>query len=826
MIPILFAASATAFTSNGIGRLSDARSCVVTEERNGPYTLTLEYPVNGVHFADLKHSNIIVAQPFQGGGLQPFRISRISRPIGGVVKVDAEHISYQLNHIPVMPFSAQGVQNALTAFKTNAAEACPFTFWTDLTSTSSFAIPEPSAIRSYLGGRRGSIIDVYGGGAEYEWDGYAVKLHSARGKDNGVTLRYGKNLLDLEQEENIESTYTGVCPYWMSTEGQLITLPEKVLHSANASNFPYQRTIPYDFTEAFENAPTVAQLREYANKFMTKNNIGVPNVSIDVKFINLADTAEYKDTLKALQTVNLCDTVTVVFEKLGVSTKAKVSKTEWDVLNERYKSITIGDRRSSLSKTIEDQMEKVDEATTASQVQANIDRATGVLGAGLRGHVVINRNADGYANEILFLDTENLYTARNVLRINMNGIGFSSTGYRGPYYQSWTIDGHFALGGNNNSYGDFEILDGSGKKLGEWNKDGLQFFDSAQKMLLKINHGGLYLYNTSGGVLAQLTNKGLDVFDGSIRGGYINIANNFTVDRNGKVNLKSGSININNKFVVNDRGVMKAVDGTFSGKITGGTINIGNGKFVVNENAELRATFTGGNITLGKNFKVTDKGIMTATGATFSGDIKASKITGSTFSGANGLFTVDENGKMKANGAEFSGDITGSKITGSSFESQKKDKAGSPMFQVTDSYFKFLDYYAYDNGAGAEGYYLEKKPGQSGTLGFGDKDGWLLWWNWRFPDASYPNPHDPDDVFLKLGFGIHEDVIFAYDLFLYNERSIFYDPDTERYWSVAECIENLYEDHVYPMERYTIPALTARVAALEQIIGSLGGGGS
>lgn len=594
MIPILFDSTATAFTSNGIGRLSDAKTCVVTEERNGPYTLTMDYPLNGARFSDIRHSNIIVAQPFQGGRLQPFRICHITRPIKGIVKVDAEHISYQLNHIPVMPFSAQGIKNALNGFKANAAEACPFTFWTDLTSTSSFSLPIPAAIRSYLGGRQGSIIDVYGNGAEYEWDGYTVKLHSSRGKNKGVTLRYGKNIIDLKQEENIENTYTGVCPYWVSTEGQLVTLPEKVVHSANAQNFPYQRTIPYDFSDVFDNAPTAAQLREYAQRFIVKNNIGVPNVSIDVKFINLADTAEYKDVFKSLQSVNLCDTVTVVFAELGVSTEAKVCKTEWDVLNDRYNSVTIGDKRSTLSTTIEDQMERVDEAPTTAQMHASIDRATGVLGAGLRGHVVINRNAEGFANEILFLDTDNLYTAKNVLRINMNGIGFSSTGYRGPYYQSWTIDAHFALGGVNNANGVFEILDSSGKAYGRWDKDGLKLFDNSQRMLLAINHGGLYLYNPSNPsqVLAQLTAQGLNIY-----GGYIKLGN---------------------KFEVRQDGTMTATGANFSGKITASTIDIG------------------------KNFHVNEKGELTATNAKFSGDIEGSKITGSRIESKGGQFIASE----------------------------------------------------------------------------------------------------------------------------------------------------------------------------------------
>ena len=161
---------------------------------------------------------------------------------------------------------------------------------------------------------------------------------------------------------------------------------------------------------------------------------------------------------------------------------------------------------------------------TSEEVQIDVDRATGVLQTGKSGFVVIGRNADGYANEIYFLDTNNMDTARQVLRINKAGIGFSSTGVSGPYYQSWTLDGHFSLGGVNNAYGDFEILDSSGNKLGEWDKDGLKFYDSAQHILMLLNHSGLYLKDTNNNTLAELTAAGLNIYKGTISGVTINIA--------------------------------------------------------------------------------------------------------------------------------------------------------------------------------------------------------------------------------------------------------------------------------------------------------------
>lgn len=518
MIPILFEPSDTVFNSNGIGRLSDAISCKVKEARNGFNELNMVYPLNGDHFKDLVKSGIIYGKPSARRGNQAFTIEKISRPINGRVSIFARHIRNRMGMIPVSPFSAGSLSAALAAFKTNAAEACPFTLSADFESSSSYAVPVPAAMLSYLGGQRGSILDVYGG--EWEFDNWSAILHRNRGQDNGYRIMYGKNLVDLKQEENILNTYTGIYPYWQSEE-TMVTLPEKVVHSAAAANWPYQRTVVKDFTEAFTNAPTAAQLRSYTESFIQRNDIGKPSVSLSVKWVNAQDTPEYKALLQS--NVDLCDTVEVYFSALGVSTKAKIIEYEWDMLQERYDSLEIGDRRETLALTIEEQLKTISMLPTKEQLNSTVDRATGVLNSGRRGHVIINRNAEGWANEILFLDNENLSAARNVIRINMAGIGFSSTGYQGPYYQSWTMDGHFSLGGVNNAYGDFQILDGSGKVLGEWDKDGLKFYDASatQKLLMLVNHGGLYLYDTNGGTLAQLTNQGLNVYKGTIQGATI-----------------------------------------------------------------------------------------------------------------------------------------------------------------------------------------------------------------------------------------------------------------------------------------------------------------
>lgn len=450
MKPILFDENANTFTTNGLGRL-DCQSCTVTEERNGQFELEMTIAESALHADQIVMNSIIVARASQGSGLQAFRVYQITKPLNGVFKVYANHISYQLSMIPTMPFSepasASACLNVLNKLKSNAVETCPFTFTTDVTTVASYTQKIPSSIRSRLGGIEGSVLDQFGG--EYEFDNYSVILHKNRGLTTPqVTLRYGKNIIDLNQEENIANTITGIVPFWADNEGtNVVTLPEKVVDSQYASHYPFKRTVPKDFSSDFDEEPTVAQLRTKAQAYVT--SIGIPVVSIKLSFVNLADTEEFKDLIP-LQSVNLCDNITVQFEKYGISTTAKIVKTVYDVLAERYESIEIGSLRSSLATTISEQ--NADTITTITskfeKVGTEIDNATAWLTSS-GGYVVAVKNNDGSWKELLFLDDNDIDDAVNVLRINENGIGFSSNGVSGPYTQAWTLDGRLVIGGTN-----------------------------------------------------------------------------------------------------------------------------------------------------------------------------------------------------------------------------------------------------------------------------------------------------------------------------------------------------------------------------------------
>ena len=438
MKPRLYPENETNFESNGLGPLSDALACTVEENRNGAFELSMEYPVTGVLFDELKHGSIIFVPPNDSSEPQPFRVYGKSTPLSGVVTVRAKHISYQLSHIPVSPFTAGSCAAALQGLKTNAVEPCPFDFWTDKETTATFTVTEPASARSLLGGVAGSVLDVYGG--EYEFNRYTVKLHKARGHDSGVVIAYGKNLVDIDQEESIENTITGVYPYYKDTNGNVLELPEKVVSSASAHNFPYPRTVPLDCSQEWQETPSVEQLRAYASAYVEKEGIGVPSVSLKVSFVPLWQTEEYKAIAPA-ERLNLCDIATVRFEKLGVNARAKVVQTVYDVLAGRYESITLGEASTNLADTIVAQDKAINAKADTSDLEAAAANASAWITGNKGGYVVLRRNADGQPYELLIMDKPTIEEATKVWRFNKSGLGYSSTGYNGTYGLAMTQDG-------------------------------------------------------------------------------------------------------------------------------------------------------------------------------------------------------------------------------------------------------------------------------------------------------------------------------------------------------------------------------------------------
>lgn len=437
MIPILYASTETAFTSNGIGKLTDARKCEVTEERNGQYELVLEYPVTGKLAASLQPGAYIYAIHDDHKTPQPFQIYEVSAPLEGFLTVNAWHISYALNYIIVKPFSAGSCSSALQAIPTNSVNTNNFTFWTDKSVTADFETTVPMSARAILGGSQGSILDVYGPG-EYEFDKLTVKLHANRGANRDVTIRYGKNLKSLDQSVDGSNVYNAVLPYWTNGEATVYATSLVVRTGETA-----KRAVALDMSGSFQDEPTVAQLTAAAQAYIDASSNYQVKENIKVDFVQLWQTEEYKNVAN-LQRVYLCDTVNVFYSKLGINATAKVIKVVYDTLRERYSEMELGEPRVSLSQQIQADVSEsiLAEVPSKSMMQNAIDHATQLISGGDGGYIKYHYAADGTPTEMLIMDSPLESTATNIIRLNQNGIGFSTDG-GSTYTSAWTIDGNF-----------------------------------------------------------------------------------------------------------------------------------------------------------------------------------------------------------------------------------------------------------------------------------------------------------------------------------------------------------------------------------------------
>lgn len=352
MIPILYDSNETAFTSNGLGRLTDCISCVVDEERNSVYECDFDYPINGANFDEIQCGRIIGVIHDDTGDVQPFDIVSYSKPINGIVSFHAVHISYRLKGYVVDQTNVNSLADALTKLKT-ATPSNPFTYEADFTSSGYAGAFNgiPKSVRQILGGVEGSILDTYGG--EYEWDRFRVILHRHRGDTVDFAIRYGVNMIDFNDDTDFQNTYTTAVPYWTGDDGnggQIVVKGSKI----DPGFVPYngqEKCVALDLSEKFENAPTVAQLEALASSMLTSKRVNLPKQSIKVDFVRLQDFGEYGQISNLLQ-CKLCDSIEVVFPDYSMSGFFKIVKTEYDVLEERFKTMELGSLSTTLSQAL------------------------------------------------------------------------------------------------------------------------------------------------------------------------------------------------------------------------------------------------------------------------------------------------------------------------------------------------------------------------------------------------------------------------------------------------------------------------------------------
>lgn len=521
MIPVLYTSEETAFESNGLGRLSDCVSCEVTEERNGIFECEFKYPITGRHYADIAIGNIIYCTHDETKTPQPFDIYKKTAPIDGIVTFNAHHISYRQSNIILQPFEAETCIQAFQRLNPNSINPNPFTYTTNKVVSADFKLTAPASVKSILAGSSGSILDVFGTG-EYKYDKFNVYLYLHRGEDTNITIRYGKNLVDLKEEIDTDGTYNAVVPYWQNIDtGELVTLPEGYIIASQGQavistwsiedgqyltdqngNVLQFTTVPtkivaMDMTSYFDNPPSESELRTAAQNRLNNSDAWIPNQNLSIDFVQWTD-----ETAELLQTVCLCDTVSVIYTELGVDVKTKVIKTVYDVLAERYSKIELGDPLQSFADVI--MSETVDQLPRSPMFQkvmeSAIEKASNMLVHGnTDSYVIIHTGSTGAPDEIYILDDPDPENAVNVIRMNRNGIGFSHDGLNGSYFSAWTIDGSFVadfitagtMSADRIRTGKLLAVDGESY----WDLDDGEFYTATNNASVKINNGAIMCYS-------------------------------------------------------------------------------------------------------------------------------------------------------------------------------------------------------------------------------------------------------------------------------------------------------------------------------------------
>jgi phage minor structural protein len=355
ILPRLYKAGTIDFSNNGLGVITEAVDCTVTQGL-GSSVLEMKYPISGKFFEKLQWGTIIFAQPEPDAEPQPYSVYRIKKLNGGLVYIYARHVCYDLDGYIVAPFDCTSLKDALAVIKNatlgKSTLEYPFSFSTDHNGLGSFRLSKPQDTWSLIGQGQNSLIARYGGEAVF--DKYNLHITTKRGKDRGVSVVYGYNLISLTQEENFSKSYTGILAYYGSASGTA-TRTVKLA----PGHYPFQRLLPVDFTNELTGNLSPSGLDEVADRYMATHDVAAPKLSVSVQFSTLRTTNQYENYQK-LEKVSMGDTVRIYHPVLGINVSARVAKTVYDCLLGKYKSVNIGNEFENVADVIVSQQRQID----------------------------------------------------------------------------------------------------------------------------------------------------------------------------------------------------------------------------------------------------------------------------------------------------------------------------------------------------------------------------------------------------------------------------------------------------------------------------------
>uniref|UniRef100_UPI00359C44CB phage tail spike protein n=1 Tax=Lactococcus garvieae TaxID=1363 RepID=UPI00359C44CB len=444
MKPVLYEPKATNFENDGgLCTLSDCRTLKVTEEANGSYIAELTFPITTKYAEYLEDVNYqIKCKPNDLDSYHVFYIYTHYKDMAtGLLYVTAKSRTMKLGHRTVKNViinNKSGIE-AMALLHDGMDLESDIEMFSDITTVSStkFEVANPLEC---IKGIDGSLNQRYGG--EIKHEPHRISLLKRRGEDNVTTIRYRKNLEGLKLEFNWDGLITRIFPYadLQNTEGETERVYGAKVDSKFIGNYDgevYARHI--QFTEE-QGVTDVKSLNAVAAKYFTSMNPGVdkPKVSAEVNVRKLENHAKFKN----FRQLGVFDTFTVYHERYDINLELTVNKIVYDGLLEQVESIEAGDPKFTFFEEQHNQFTEVLKKIPSKNYSSSfIDYVTKIISGNDGGNVIWwpkNRPTD-----LFFVDGETLEDSKKVLRINKSGIGFSSTGWKGPFKTAWTMDGVF-----------------------------------------------------------------------------------------------------------------------------------------------------------------------------------------------------------------------------------------------------------------------------------------------------------------------------------------------------------------------------------------------
>lgn len=502
----------------------------VTKEDNDSYYLDLACGTEYLPW--IKSGNIIVADTPQGA--QPFRI--LNPEITHTkITCKCNHVFYDsANYLIADSYVVDSTCNqALDHLNTATEPKSPFKTVSDINTINSFRCVRKSLYEAIT-----TVLERWGG--HLVRDGWTIGIRQTIGADNGVVVRYGKNLKSIEASYDWSDVCTKILPE--GANGLLLNALDGkqsiYMESSTQYDVPYCKTVQFSQSdikqedyktpdgqhndEAAYKRACLADLRQQAQKYLDENC--VPKVN-------------YKMSANIEKITDIGDTIEVIDERMGLDMMTNVISFEYDCIQRRYTSIEFGTFKQTLSglmgtvqQTATDAANTVNSSivtTVNDRISESENKITNLVG----GSYVIY---DG--EQILVVDSLPKESAHNVLRINSAGIGFSSSGISGSFTSAWTIDGTLNMQNINVINLVADLIKGGTLTLGgQDNGNGVMLVKSAAGATLgRMDNSGLTMWATDGSHIVVSAANGLTGYDSANRITY--------TARNGVFSMRNGYI--------------------------------------------------------------------------------------------------------------------------------------------------------------------------------------------------------------------------------------------------------------------------------------------